>query len=199
MKIIKNLIKKPIKTLHRYVCRKQRLIALQSLANLTLDDTGQLSQDETVLLETFTKLLQPSQFVTRNGKIMYAAPNLENITLWQMVEARRAENVKNLITGWCGDRVYFETITDVIKLSKFIEGELKRSDEFEKALLPEGGTTPVSDNPLEEAKSILGLVQITAELFNCTFEEAKLTNYTDAILAISKRHDEVEKLKQKSK
>lgn len=198
MKVIKKIIK-PIKTLHRWISRKQRLIALQTIANLRIDETCELSPDESVLLNTFAELLMPSLLVTRNGKIVYAAPTLEDITLWQMVEARRAESATALITGWCGDRAYFETVTDVIKLSKFIKDELKRSDDFEKALLPSAGQAQESDNPLEEAKNILGLVQITAELFACSFEEAKQVNYTDAILAISKRHDEVEKLKRKSK
>ncbi|MFT0262956.1 hypothetical protein [Bacteroides faecis] len=43
------------------------------------------------------------------------------------------------------------------------------------------------------------MVQITSELFNCSFEDAKKINYSDVILAISKRHDEVEKQKSKTK
>lgn len=170
---------------------------LCSLANLRPDAQIDLTQDESVLLETMAKLIQPSRFVTRNGKIRYAAPPLEEVTLWQMIEARRAETAKERVTGWCGNYSP-DTVADMLKLSKYIAEQIGQADELERVLLPGGGGSGES-NPIAEAKSVLGMVQITSELFNCSFEDAKKINYTDAILAISKRHDEVEKQKSKTK
>ena len=61
------------------------------------------------------------------------------------------------------------------------------------------GNTFTGDEEIRKAKNLLGLIQITAELFHCSFEEAKKMNFTDAILAIAKKHDEVEKEKRDAK
>ena len=85
----------------------------------------------------------------------------------------------------------------MVKMSKFIAGEIDRADQFERVLLPAGGGGSTESNPISEAKSVLGMVQLAAELMHCTFEEAKLINYSDVILAISARHEEVERQKSK--
>lgn len=181
----------------RKIVRYHNQQVLCHLANLHPDAQIDLTQDEAVMLEKLAEYILPSRFVTRNGKIRYAAPTLEDVTLWQMIEARRAETAKERVTGWCGNYSP-DTVTDMIKLSKYIAEQLKQADEFERVLLPSGGGSAES-NPIAEAKSVLGMVQITSELFNCSFEDAKKIDYSDAILAISKRHDEVEKQKSKTK
>lgn len=182
----------------RWTARKQRQAALLALANIRPDASMQLSRDEDALLKAFTILQDPSRLVTRNSKIIFAAHELEDATLWQVIEARRADNAIDRIKGWCGHTP--ETVADLIKLSKFIEDQFKRADELEAALLPGtmGGGSK-DRNVIEEAKAVLGMLQITAELARCTIEEAKNINYSDAILAIGMRHDEVEKLKRKNK
>lgn len=170
---------------------------LCSLANLRPDAQTNLTQDESVLLETMAKLIQPSRFVTRKGKIIYTVPELEDITLWQMIEARRAESALERIAGWT-EGYAPETIADMMKLTKYIAEQIGQADELERVLLPGGGGSGES-NPISEAKSVLNMVQTTAELFNCSFEDAKKINYSDAVLAISKRHDEVEKQKSKNR
>ena len=142
----------------RRISRKQRLMSLLSLSNLKPDAVIAMSQDERALMDTFAKLIVPSHLVTRKGRIIHAIPELEDVELWQMIEARRAE----------------------------------------AALLPRGGGK-ADTSPIAEAKNILGMVQMTAELMSCSFEEAKKINYSDAILAISRRHDEVERMKTKTK
>ena len=173
------------------------LATLKKLANLHPESTETISQEESVLLEKFAELIQPSRFVTRNGKIKYVAPTLEDITLWQMIEARRAETTQERIIGWCGNYAP-STITDMLKLSKYISTQMELADQLEEQLLPLQGVTH-EENPIRIAKNILGVVQITAELFHCSFEEAKKVNYTDAVLAISKRHEEIERQKSKIK
>ena len=144
-----------------------------------------------------SEYLLPSQWITRNGNIAYTCPPLEDITLWQMIEARMAETAMERIKGWTGGYVP-ETIADMVKLTKFIAGEIERADQFERVLLPAGGGTS-ERNPIAEAKSVLGMVQLASELMHCSFEEAKLINYSDVILAISARHEEVERQKSKIK
>ena len=180
----------------RRVSRRQRIMSLLSLSNLKPDAVMAMSQDERVLMDTFAKLIVPSHLVTRKGRIIHAIPELEDVELWQMIEARRAETAIDRIKGWCG--YVPETVADMIKLSKFIEAEFHRADQLEEARLPRGGGK-ADTGPIAEAKNILGMVQMTAELMSCSFEEAKKINYSDAILAISRRHDEVERMKTKTK
>lgn len=181
----------------RRICRKQRLLALRTLANLPPDAAIGLSEDDAQLLRTTSEYLLPSQWITRNGNIVYTCPPLEDVTLWQMIEARMAETAMDRIKGWTGGYVP-ETIADMMKLTKFIAGEMERADQFERVLLPAGGGTS-ERNPIAEAKSVLGMVQLASELMHCSFEEAKLINYSDVILAISARHEEVERQKSKTK
>lgn len=181
----------------RRISRKQRLMAMRAIANLRPDEMRELSEDDAELLRTMSEYLLPSQWITRNGRIHYTCPLLEDITLWQMIEARMAETAVDRIKGWTGGYVP-ETIADMVKMSKFIAGEIDRADQFERVLLPAGGGKAES-NPIAEAKSVLGMVQLAAELMHCTFEEAKLINYSDVILAISARHEEVERQKSKIK
>lgn len=178
----------------RRVCRKQRLLALRMISNLKPDEMRELSEDDAELLRTMSEYLLPSQWITRNGNIVYTCPPLETVTLWQMIEARMAETAMERIKGWTGGYVP-ETIADMVKLTKFIAGEIDRADQFERVLLPAGGGTS-ERNPIAEAKSVLGMVQLASELMHCSFEEAKLINYSDVILAISARHEEVERQKK---
>lgn len=170
-------------------------MAMRAIANLRPDEMRDLSEDDAELLRTMSEYLLPSQWITRNGRIHYTCPLLETITLWQMIETRMAETAVDRIKGWTGGYVP-ETIADMVKMSKFIAGEIDRADQFERVLLPAGGGK-VESNPIAEAKSVLGMVQLAAELMHCTFEEAKLINYSDVILAISARHEEVERQKSK--
>lgn len=182
----------------RRISRKQRLLALRMISNLKPDEMRELSEDDAELLRTMSEYLLPSQWITRNGRIYYTCPPLEDITLWQMIESRMAETAVDRIKGWTGGYVP-ETIADMVKMSKFIAGEIDRADQFERVLLPTGGGGKAESNPIAEAKSVLGMIQLAAELMHCTFEEAKLINYSDVILAISARHEEVERQKSKTK
>ena len=190
-------IKEAWKWTVRRISRKQRLMAMRAIANLRPDEMRELSEDDAELLRTMSEYLLPSQWITRNGRIHYTCPLLEDVTLWQMIETRMAETAIDRIKGWTGGYVP-ETIADMVKLSKFIAGEIDRADQFERVLLPAGGGKAES-NPIAEAKSVLGMVQLASELMHCTFEEAKLINYSDVILAISARHEEVERQKSKIK
>lgn len=181
----------------RRISRKQRLMAMRAIANLRPDEMRELSEDDAELLRTMSEYLLPSQWITRNGRIHYTCPSLEDITLWQMIETRQAETALERISGWTGGYAP-ETVADMIKLTKYIAEEVEKADQFERMLLPAGGGK-VESNPIAEAKSVLGMVQLAAELMHCTFEEAKLINYSDVILAISARHEEVERQKSKIK
>ncbi|WAX09282.1 hypothetical protein BT528P2_00017 [Bacteroides phage BT528P2] len=190
-------IKEAYKWTIRRVSRKQRLAALLIIANLPPDAATDLSEDDAQLLRVMSNLLLPSRWVTRNGRIDFTCPSLEDITLWQMLETRRAETALERISGWTGGYAP-ETVADMIKLTKYIAEEVEKADQFERMLLP-GGSGSAESNPISEAKSVLGMVQLASELMHCTFEEAKLINYSDVILAISARHEEVERQKSKFK
>lgn len=197
---VKSLLR-PIKEAYKWtirrISRKQRLLALRTLANLPPDAAMDLSEDGAQLLRVMSNLLLPSRWITRNGRIDFTCPSLEDITLWQMIETRQAETALERISGWTGGYAP-ETVADMIKLTKYIAEEVEKADQFERMLLP-GGSGSVESNPISEAKSVLGMVQLASELMHCTFEEAKLINYSDVILAISARHEEVERQKSKTK
>lgn len=190
-------IKEAYKWTIRRISRKQRLLALRILANLPPDAAMDLSEDDTQLLRVMSNLLLPSRWITRNGRIDFTCPSLEDVTLWQMIETRQAETALERISGWTGGYAP-ETVADMIKLTKYIAEEVEKADQFERVLLPAGGGTS-ERNPIAEAKSVLGMVQLASELMHCSFEEAKLINYSDVILAISARHEEVERQKSKTK
>lgn len=190
-------IKEAYKWSVRRISRKQRLTALLIIANLSPDEMAALSEDDARLLHVMSEYLLPSRWITRRGRIDFTCPSLEDITLWQMLETRRAETALERISGWTAGYVP-ETVADMIKLTKYIAEEIEKADQFERTLLPGGGGS-VESNPISEAKSILGMVQLASELMHCTFEEAKLINYSDVILAISARHEEVERQKSKFK
>lgn len=190
-------IKEAYNWLVRRISRKQRLAALLVIANLSPDEMAALSEDDARLLQVMSNLLLPSRWITRNGRIDFTCPSLEDVTLWQMLETRRAETALERISGWTGGYAP-ETVADMIKLTKYIAEEVEKADQFERMLLP-GGSGSVEDNPISGAKSVLGMVQLASELMHCTFEEAKLINYSDVILAISARHEEVERQKSKFK
>lgn len=190
-------IKEAYKWTVRRISRKQRLLALRTLANLPPDAAIGLSEDDAQLLRVMSNLLLPSRWITRNGRIDFTCPSLEDVTLWQMIETRQAETALERISGWTGGYAP-ETVADMIKLTKYIAEEVEKADQFERMLLP-GGGGPTESNPISEAKSVLGMVQLASELMHCTFEEAKLINYSDVILAISARHEEVERQKSKTK
>ena len=181
----------------RRISRKQRLAALLIIANLSPDEMAALSEDDARLLQVMSEYLLPSRWITRNGRIDFTCPSLEDVTLWQMIETRQAETALERISGWTGGYAP-ETVADMIKLTKYIAEEVEKADQFERMLLPGGGGSTES-NPISEAKSVLGMVQLASELMHCTFEEAKLINYSDVILAISARHEEVERQKSKTK
>ena len=84
-------IKEAYKWAIRRISRKQRLLALRTLANLPPDAAMDLSEDDAQLLRVMSNLLLPSRWITRNGRIDFTCPSLEDITLWQMIETRQVE------------------------------------------------------------------------------------------------------------
>ncbi|MFT0295630.1 hypothetical protein [Bacteroides faecis] len=125
------------KTFVRLTSRYQRLMQLRRIANLKPDAVESLSQDEAALLHYMSEYLIPSRWVTRNGQIIYTCPSVEDVTLWQMIEARRAETVLERISGWTGGYVP-ETVADMVKLTKYIVEQIGQADELERVLLPGG-------------------------------------------------------------
>ena len=195
-------MKKFIMKLRMKYASYKNLEILKRIANLGVDARLAMTHDEQTLLKTLVDKLEASQLITRNGKVKYIAPDLEHVTLWDMLETRRAEDSVARIHAWTSGAYSPDTITDCIRLDKFILEQLKNADELETIIFnrPRGAESEAAEkDPIKEAKTLLGLVQVTAELFQCSFDEAKKVNYSDAILAMAKRMEEVEKEKQRTK
>lgn len=170
--------------------------ALLRLANLAPDATAELTKEEADLLTKMVELCTPSRLVTRSGSTVYLAPTLEEVTIWNLLETRRATDSVERIEAWTGGKYSPDTIYDAIRLDKYIVDRLKDADSLEAAIFR---TPPVAGaeeaDPIKEAKNLLGIIQLVAELFHTSFENAKLLNYSDAMLAIAKKQEEVEKEK----
>ena len=187
--------KRLIQLLRKAVVRGNNA-ALLRLANLAPDATAELTKEEADLLTKMVDLCTPSRLITRNGSTTYIAPTLEEVTIWNLLETRRASDSVERIEAWTGGKYSPDTIYDAIRLDKYIVDRLKDADRLEAAIFR---TPPVAGaeeaDPIKEAKNLLGIIQLVAELFNTSFENAKLLNYSDAMLAIAKKHEEVEKEK----
>jgi len=194
--------KKLIRWALRFNMTRNRAVLLR-IANLPPTGTVSLTGDEEKLLNLMVKLILPSQVVTRNGKAVYRVKSIDEMGLWAVLEARRAEDAVARIEAWTNEEYTPKTVIDAAKLDKFIAEQLDYADKLEQVLFQQmsnsDGNTFTGDEEIRKAKNLLGLIQITAELFHCSFEEAKKMNFTDAILAIAKKHDEVEKEKRDAK
>ena len=194
--------KKLIRWALRFNMTRNRAVLLR-IANLPPTGTVTLTGDEEKLLNLMVKLILPSQVVTRNGKAVYRVKSIDEMGLWAVLEARRAEDAVARIEAWTREEYTPKTVVDAAKLDKFITEQLDYADKLEQVLFQQmsnsDGNAFTGDEEIRKAKNLLGLIQITAELFHCSFEEAKKMNFTDAILAIAKKHDEVEKEKRDAK
>lgn len=177
--------------------------AMLRIANMPADGTVRMTRDEERLLKDLIKYLKPSQVATRNGKAVYRLKDIEEIGLWAIMETRRAEDALERIKAWTDDNYEPVTIVDAVKLDKFIVKQLEIADGLEQVVFQNmkqtGESALTGDETIKQAKNLLGLVQITAELFHCSFDAAKQINYSDAMLAIAKRNDEIEKEKRELK
>lgn len=194
--------KKLIKWALRFNMTRNRAVLLR-IANLPPTGNVMLTGDEEKLLNLMVKLVLPSQVVTRNGKAIYRVKSIDEMGLWAVLEARRAEDALGRIEAWTGEEYTPKTVIDAAKLDKFIAEQLEHADNLENVLFQQiqksDGNTFTGSDEIRKAKNLMGLIQITAELFHCSFEDAKKMNFTDAILAIAKKHDEVEKEKRDAK
>lgn len=196
------MIKRFRKYLLKFNMLRNRAVLLH-IANLPPSGNVMMTGDEEKLLSLMVKLVKPSQVVTRNGKAVYRVKSIDEMGLWAVLEARRAEDAVARIEAWTSEQYSPKTVIDAAKLDKFIAEQLDYADKLEQVLFQQmsnsDGNTFTGDEEIRKAKNLLGLIQITAELFHCSFEEAKKMNFTDAILAIAKKHDEVEKEKRDAK
>ena len=194
--------KKLIRWALRFNMTRNRAVLLR-IANLPPTGNVMLTGDEEKLLNLMVKLVLPSQVVTRNGKAVYRVKSIYEMGLWAVLEARRAEDSIGRIEAWTGEEYTPKTVIDAAKLDKFIAEQLEYADNLENVLFQQiqksDGNTFTGSDEIRKAKNLMGLIQITAELFHCSFEDAKKMNFTDALLAIAKKHDEVEKEKRDAK
>ena len=82
----------------------KNILILKRIANLRTDARLSMTQDEQRLLTALVEKLEPSNLITRNGKITYKAPTLEDVTLWDMLETRRADGSVERIHAWTGGK-----------------------------------------------------------------------------------------------
>lgn len=196
------MIKRFRKYLLKFNMLRNRAVLLH-IANIPPSGNVMMTGDEEKLLSLMVKFVKPSQVVTRDGKAIYRIKSLDEMGLWDVLETRRAEDAIRRIEAWTNEEYSPKTVIDAVKLDKFIAEQLENADNLESVLFQSMGkgdqNTFTGSDEVRKAKNLLGLIQVTAELFHCSFEDAKKMNYSDAILAIAKKHDEVEKEKRDAK
>ena len=188
------------------LCKYYNSRQLKYICNLHPNYKGGLTSDQAATLNAVADYVQASPLVTFKGKLVYRIPALEHVTLWQVIETRRAETATEIVTKWCtpleGQPAEYapDNVYHLLSTSKYVKTQIEMADKLEQRLFPFAtqDATPEEDE-IKIAKNVLTLLQATAELFNCTVQEAKRINYLDAMLAISKRHEENEKQKAKMK
>ena len=194
--------KKLIRWALRFNMTRNRAVLLR-IANLPPTGNVMLTGDEEKLLNLMVKLVLPSQVVTRNGEAVYHVKSIVEMGSWAVLETRRAEDAIGRIEAWTSEEYTPKTVIDAARLDKFIAEQLEYADNLENVLFQQiqksDGNTFTGSDEIRKAKNLMGLIQITAELFHCSFEDAKKMNFTDALLAIAKKHDEVEKEKRDAK
>lgn len=188
------------------ICRRYNAKQLEYICNLHPNYKGGLTSDQAATLNAVAEYVQADRFVTKNRRVVYTLPGIEQVTLWQLIETRRAETATEKVTKWCtpveGQPAEYspDNIYHLLSTMKYIKEQIGAADALEKQLFPQGAGGPDTEaDELKEAKNILTLVQATAEAFNCSFAEAKKVNYLDAILALAKRHEDIEKEKAEIK
>lgn len=203
---VKGRMKRALMRIYYALCRYNNAKQLEFICNLHPCYEGGLTSDQSKLLDKLSGYVKASPFITKKLKTVYVIPSVEKVTLWQLIETRRAETATEKVTKWCtpveGQTAEYspDNVYHLLTAMKYIREQIKTADDLERTLFPQGEGGPDAEpDTLKEAKNILTLVQATAELFNCSFEEAKRINYLDAILALSKRHEEVEKEKAEMK
>lgn len=203
---VKGRVKRALMRIYYALCRYNNAKQLEYICNLHPCYEGRLTSEQSKLLGKVSEYVKASPFITKKLKTVYVIPSIEKVTLWQLIETRRAETATEKVTKWCtpveGQTAEYspDNVYHLLTAMKYIREQIKTADDLERTLFPQGAGGPDTEaDELKEAKNILTLVQATAELFNCSFEEAKRINYLDAILALSKRHEEVEKEKAEMK
>ena len=120
-----------LKWIYRITAINNRKVLLR-VANLPASGTVRITKDEEKLLKDMIKYCRPSQVATRNGKAVYRLRDVEGITLWSMLETRRAEDANGRIKAWTDDNYEAETILDAAKLDKFIVSQMEIADGLEQ-------------------------------------------------------------------
>ena len=87
----------------RFSMLRNRAVLLR-IANLPPTGTVTLTGDEEKLLNLMVKLVVPSQVVTRNGKAVYRIKSIDEMGLWAVLEARRAEDAIARIEAWTSEQ-----------------------------------------------------------------------------------------------
>lgn len=208
---VKGRVKRALMRIYYALCRYNNAKQLEFICNLHPCYEGRLTSEQSKLLEKVSEYVRADRFVTKNRRVVYALPSIEQVTLWQLIETRRAETATEKVTKWCTPvedqpaEYSPDNIYHLLSTMKYIKEQIGAADALEKQLFPQGAGGPDAGGPdaepdtLKEAKNILTLVQATAEAFNCSFAEAKKVNYLDAILALAKRHEDIEKEKAEMK
>ena len=114
--------KKLIRWALRFNMTRNRAVLLR-IANLPPTGNVMLTGDEEKLLNLMVKLVLPSQVVTRNGKAVYRVKSIDEMGLWAVLEARRAEDAIGRIEAWTSEEYTPKTVIDAAKLDKFIKDE----------------------------------------------------------------------------
>ena len=172
---VKGRMKRALMRIYYALCRYNNAKQLEFICNLHPCYEGRLTSEQSKLLEKVSEYVQADRFVTKNRRVVYALPSIEQVTLWQLIETRRAETATEKVTKWCTPvedqpaEYSPDNIYHLLATMKYIKEQIAAADALEKQLFPQGAGGPDTEaDELKEAKNILTLVQATAEAVSYT-------------------------------
>ena len=94
---IKNVFRRLWWKICGYYNRKQ----LEYICNLHPNYKGGLTSDQAATLNAVAEYAKADPFIIKDRKLVYRIPRIEDVTLWQVIEARRSETATEKVTKWC--------------------------------------------------------------------------------------------------
>ena len=83
------------------ICRRYNAKQLEFICNLHPNYKGALTSDQAATLNAVAEYVKGDPFIVKNRNLVYRIPRIEDVTLWQVIEARRSETASEKVTKWC--------------------------------------------------------------------------------------------------
>lgn len=136
---VKGRMKRALMRIYYALCRYNNAKQLEFICNLHPCYEGRLTSEQSKLLEKVSEYVQADRFVTKNRRVVYALPSIERVTLWQLIETRRAETATEKVTKWCTPvedqpaEYSPDNIYHLLSTMKYVKEQIEAADALENS------------------------------------------------------------------